>query len=57
MILFTFIRLCQASEKEELMQLLSWFFDFPVSTAVLIIATIVLALSATITFAKGLWKF
>ncbi len=57
MILFTFIRFCLASEKEELMQLLSWFFDFPVSTAVLIIATIVLALSATITFAKGLWKF
>ena len=39
------------------MQLISWFFDFPVSTAVLIITTILLALTATITFAKGLWKF
>ncbi len=57
MILFIFIKLSQATKKEELMQLLSWFFDFPVSTAVLIIATIVLALGATITFAKGLWKF
>ncbi len=39
------------------MQLVSWFFDFPVSTAALIIATIAFALTATITFAKGLWKF
>ncbi len=33
-----------------------WFFDFPVSTGVLIIATIVIAAIATITFAKGMWK-
>ncbi len=39
------------------MQLVSWFFDFPVSTASLIIGTIVIALASAISFAKGLWKF
>lgn len=38
------------------MKTLSWFFDFPVSTGVLIIGTIVVAAAATITFYKGLWK-
>lgn len=36
--------------------MLHWFFDFPTSTGVLIIGTIVSALVATITFAKGLWR-
>lgn len=38
------------------MNTLSWFFDFPVSTGVLIIVTVVVAAIATITFAKGWWK-
>lgn len=38
------------------MNTLSWFFDFPVSTGVLIIGTVVVAVIATVTFAKGLWK-
>lgn len=38
------------------MKTLSWFFDFPVSTGVLIIGTIIVAAVATITFYKGLWK-
>jgi len=36
---------------------MSWFFDFAPSTGGLIIGTIVVALIATITFYKGLWKF
>lgn len=35
---------------------LHWFFDFPVSTGVLILATMGGAAVATITFAKGLWR-
>lgn len=35
---------------------LSCFFDFPVSTGVLIIGTVVVAAVLTITFAKGMWK-
>ena len=38
------------------MNTLSWFFDFPVSTGVRIIGTVVVAVIATVTFAKGLWK-
>lgn len=38
------------------MQTMSWFFDFPVSTGALIIGTIVIAVVATVTFAKGLWR-
>lgn len=38
------------------MKVISWFFDFPVSTGVLIIGTIVVALVATITFYKGWWR-
>ncbi len=38
------------------MKLLSWFFDFPVSTGVLIIATVVIAAAATISFYKGWWR-
>ena len=38
------------------MNTLSWFFDFPVSTGFLIIGTISVAVIATVTFAKGLWR-
>lgn len=38
------------------MKTLPWFFDFPVSTGVLIIGTIIVAAVATITFYKGMWK-
>lgn len=38
------------------MKTLSWFFDFPVSTGVLIISTIVIAAVATFSFYKGWWK-
>lgn len=38
------------------MNTLSWFFDFPVSTGVLIIGTISVAVIATVTFTKGLWR-
>ena len=42
--------------KNKSMNTLSWFFDFPVSIGVLIIGTVVVAVIATVTFAKGLWK-
>ena len=32
------------------MKLLSWFFDFPVSTGVLIIATVVIAAAANVEY-------
>ena len=38
------------------MNTLSWFSDFPVSTGVLIIGMISVAVIATVTFAKGLWR-
>lgn len=38
------------------MDKVSWFGDFPVSTTVLIIGTIVVAAAVTITFYKGLWR-
>ncbi len=38
------------------MNTLSWFFDFPVSTGALIIGTVSIAVAATVTFARGLWR-
>ncbi len=36
--------------------MLHWFFDFALSTGVLIIGTIIVAAVATITFYLGLWR-
>lgn len=38
------------------MNTLSWFFDFPVSTGMLIIGTLAVAALTTITFARGMWR-
>lgn len=38
------------------MSTLTWFFNFPVSTGALILGTIGVAVAATVTFYKGLWK-
>ena len=38
------------------MKTLPWFFGFPVSTGVLIIGTVVIAVIATVTFYKGMWR-